>query len=186
MRMRSAKTNCYDLLREGFQFPALGLNVLCAEDGAYKGHTVHAGALQLQDVVLVDAADGHHRHIYSIADVDEGLPGQDVDVLLGVGSKSSPHAQTVGPVGHSVQRFLYRVGRNTDHHILAHALAHLGGGHVALAHMDALGMALHGHVHVVVDEQWHAVLLAQAVNLNVSKFLFRMVFSKIAIMVPPF
>ena len=69
-------------------------------------------------------------------------------------------------MGHSVQRFLYRVGRNTDHHILAHALAHLGGGHVALAHMDALGVALHGHIHVVVDEQWHTVLLAQGVDLN--------------------
>ena len=69
-------------------------------------------------------------------------------------------------MGHSVQRLLYRVGRNADHHILAHALAHLGSGHVALAHMDALGVALHGHVHVVVDEQRHAVLLAQGVNLN--------------------
>ena len=69
-------------------------------------------------------------------------------------------------MGHGVQRFLHRVGRNADHHILTHALAHLGGGHVALAHMDALGVALHGHIYVVVDEQWHTVLLAQAVDLN--------------------
>ena len=83
---RRMKSLFYDLLREGFQFPALGLNVLCTEDGAYKGHAVHAGAPELQDIILVDAADGHHRHIHGIADVDEGLPGQDVDVLLGVGS----------------------------------------------------------------------------------------------------
>ena len=64
------------------------------------------------------------------------------------------------------RQFLHRVGRNADHHILTHALAHLGGGHVALAHMDALGVALHGHIYVVVDEQRHAVLLAQGVDLN--------------------
>ena len=59
----------YDLLRKGAQLPALGLDVLCGKDGAYQRHTVHAGALELQDVLLVDAANGYHRHIHGVADV---------------------------------------------------------------------------------------------------------------------
>ena len=58
------------------------------------------------------------------------------------------------------------MGRNADHHAVAHALAHLGGFHVALADVHALGMALDGDVHIVVDEQRHAVTLAQGVDLH--------------------
>ena len=53
----------YDLLRKGTQFAALGLDVLCGKDSTYQRHAVHAGALELQNVLLVDAANSYHRHI---------------------------------------------------------------------------------------------------------------------------
>ncbi len=44
-------------------------------------------------------------------------------------------------MGHSLLRLLVPVDGNADHHLLAHTLAHLRGGHIVLPHMDALGMA---------------------------------------------
>ena len=158
----------YDLLRKGTQLPALGLDVLCGKDGTYQRHAIHASALELQDVLLVDAADGHHRHVHGVADVQQCLPGHLAYVRLGVGGKYRANAKVVRAVRHSVQRFLYRVGRYADHHALAHALAHLCGGHIVLPHMDALGVALQGHLHVIVDEQRHTVLLAQGVDADVA------------------
>ena len=114
----------------------------------------------------MDAANSYHRHIHGVADVQQGLPGHLAHVRLGVGGKYRAYAKVVRAVRHSVQRFLHRVGRNADHHTLAHALAHLCGGHIVLPHMDALGVALQGHLHVIVDEQRHTVLLAQGVDLD--------------------
>ena len=145
----------YDLLRKGTQLTALGLDVLCGKDGTYQRHTVHAGALELQNVLLVDAANGYHRHIHGVADVQQGLPGHLAHVRLGVGGKYRAYAKVVCTVRHSVQRFLYRVGRNADHHAVAHALAHLCGCHIVLPHMDALGVALQCHaegIHVGQDD----------------------------------
>ena len=51
---------------------------------------------------------------------------------------------------------------------LAHALTHLCSGHIVLPHMDALGVALQRHFHVIVDEQRHTVLLAQGCLLYTS------------------
>ena len=155
----------YDLLRKDTQFAALGLDVLCGKDSTYQRHAVHAGALELQNVLLVDAANGYHRHIHGVADVQQGLPGHLAHVRLGVGGKYRAYAKVVRAVRHSVQRFLHRVGGNADHHTVAHALAHLCGSHIVLPHMDALGVALQGHLHVIVDEQRHTVLLAQGVDL---------------------
>ena len=83
-----------------------------------------------------------------------------------MGGKYRAYAKVVRAVRHSVQRFLHRVGRNADHYTVAHALAHLCGGHIVLPHMDALGVALQGHLHVIVDKQRHTVLLAQSVDLD--------------------
>lgn len=56
--------------------PALGLDVLGAEDGADQCYAVCAAAGQLQQIVGLDAANGDHRQIHSLADLPQGLVGQ--------------------------------------------------------------------------------------------------------------
>ena len=42
-----------------------GLNVGLAEEGGDHGGSGDAGALELEDIALADAADGHHGDLYS-------------------------------------------------------------------------------------------------------------------------
>ena len=55
--------------------------------------------------------------------------------------------------------------RDTDHHVVADLFAHLRRGHVLLPDVHALGTAGDGDIYIVVDEQRHAVALAQRRDL---------------------
>jgi hypothetical protein len=57
------------------------------------------------------------------------------------------------------------VDGNADHHLVADLFAHLRRGHVLLPDVHALGTAGDSDVHIVVDEQRHAVALAQRRDL---------------------
>ena len=114
----------------------------------------------------MDAADGHNGDVHGIADGFHHALGQNVHVCLGVGRESCTHAQTVGTMPDGLQSLLHAVDGYADHHLIAHALAHLSSGHILLPHMDALGMAADGNVHVIVDEKGHVVLFAQVVELK--------------------
>ena len=60
-----------------------GLNVGLGEEGGDHGGSGDAGALEPENVVFIDAADGHHGDVDGGADVPQGIIGQGGHVGLG-------------------------------------------------------------------------------------------------------
>ena len=125
------------------QLFALSLNVLGAEDRAHEGHAVRAGAFELEDIVFMDAADGHDRHIHGVADLFQSALRQDIHIGFGVGGKCRADAQIIRAVGHGQLCFLDGMGRHTDDHVRTHLGADVCGSHIFLPDVDAVGMAFY-------------------------------------------
>ncbi|CAN4016204.1 IS66 family insertion sequence element accessory protein TnpB, partial [Dysosmobacter welbionis] len=90
------------------------LHVGLGEQGGDHRHAVQAAVLQLQNIVMADAADGHHRDVHRRRDGPDGLPGDGLGVRLGAGDESRAHAQVVRPRRLGGQGLFHGVGGNAD------------------------------------------------------------------------
>ena len=68
----------------------------------------------LQNVILADAADGHHGDVHCGCDGSDGFSGDGRGIGLGAGDKGGAHAQIVGASRLSPQGLLHRVGGDAD------------------------------------------------------------------------
>ena len=155
-----------DLFCQCLQLFALSLNVLGAEDRAHEGHAVRAGAFEFEDVVFMDAADGHDRHIHGVADLFQPALRQDIHIGFGVGGKCRADAQIVRAVGHGQLCFLDGMGRHTDDHVRADLGADVCGSHIFLPDMDAVGMAFYSDLDVIVDDEGYAIAAAESGKIH--------------------
>ena len=113
----------------------------------------------------MDAADGHHRDGNGRAHLGKQLPGDDVDVLFGVGGEHGPAAQIIGPVGKGLLGLRHVVGRYADDLVRAQQPPRLGSGHILLPDVDAVGVAELGQRDVVVEDEGDVVRFAQSADL---------------------
>ena len=71
---------------------------------------------------------------------------------------------------------------HADHHAVSDTAAHLRGSHVLLPDVHAVGAAGDGDVHIVVDEERHAVTPAQSGNflrLREKRLLVQLLFAEL-------
>ena len=116
-------------------------------------------------VVPADAADGHHGNGHGPADGLQGVVGHVVGVVLGPGGEHGPHAQIVRAVLFRQQSLLHRLGGHADDLIGPQLPADVQGLHVALAHMNAVGVHSQGNIHIVVDKKGNVIIPAQGLQL---------------------
>ena len=68
-------------------------------------------------------------------------------------------------MGLGKQRLLYGLGGNADDFVRAQLFADIQCLHVALAHVDPIGIHGQGDVHIVIDQERDAALSAQSLEL---------------------
>ena len=67
--------------------------VFLGKKRGYHSHSRKSQALQLTDILPAHTADGHHRQFHGVGDGPDGLPGNQLSVILGAGRKGRPYTQ---------------------------------------------------------------------------------------------
>ena len=150
------------LVDDGAQAPGRGRDVLGREDRRDHGDAVGAGGDHRGGVRVVDAGDGADRELAAGKPRPERDAREAVEPDRGFGvrlARRRKHAADAGVVDRqAVELVRLRRGLDgeADDRLRPEQPARVGGMHVVLPDMDAVGLRRERHVDAVVDEERHA------------------------------